>query len=161
MHDLFGVGSVGDKDTKNALGRFVSRGRWRKGSWVLVGAALTVGSLSERVQVRGRQSVARAPTRSPWTLLRSHCSPCPCWRTQRSRTLPTAPPSPSLLSSRGKNERGPCGTFSLAFLQVRPRSPLVSLSVVRPRSQQVVRTRGPPVKRNRSRLPRASRICFF
>lgn len=71
------------------------------------------------------------------------------------------PPPPSLLSSRGKNERGPCGTFSLAFLQVRPRSPLVSLSVVRPRSQQVVRTRGPPVKRNRSRLPRASRICFF
>lgn len=94
MHDLFGVGSVGDKDTKNALGRFVSRGRWRKGSWVLVGAALTVGSLSERVQVRGRQSVARAPTRSPWTLLRSHCSPCPCWRTQRSRTLPTAPRHP-------------------------------------------------------------------
>lgn len=121
MHDLFGVGSVGDKDTKNALGRFVSRGRWRKGSWVLVGAALTVGSLSERVQVRGRQSVARAPTRSPWTLLRSHCSPCPCWRTQRSRTLPTAPPPPRRCSpAEGRTNGDPAAPSLSLFYKSGP-----------------------------------------
>lgn len=77
--------------------------RWRKGSWSLVGAALTVGSLSERVQVRGRQSVARDPSTSPWTLLLLHCSPCPMEDPEIAD--PSDCPPPSLLSNRGK--KGP------------------------------------------------------
>lgn len=50
---------MGDKDTGNALGRFVSRGRWRKGSWVLAGRCGPDCRLTRRASAGARPPVCR------------------------------------------------------------------------------------------------------